>query len=101
MQTPPTKSTSGYREWRVNDKFHRLDGPAREWGDDDDKEWWANGELHRLDGPACEYKEGDNWWCVKGKRLSGPLELLKHGANWKDIAEWLTPREIAQCRTQK
>jgi len=26
---------SQYRCWRVNEKYHRLDGPAREWNDGD------------------------------------------------------------------
>ena len=65
------------------------------------KHWIINGEYHRLDGPAVERINGTKHWYIKDKRLSGPLGLLEHGANWKDLVEWLTPREIAKCRTQK
>jgi len=65
------------------------------------KRWYANEFYHRLDGPAVESLNGYREWWVNGKKLSNPLDLLKHGANWKDLAEYLTPREIAKCRTQQ
>ena len=43
----------GTKSWRLNGKFHRLDGPAIEWTDGT-KSWYQNGKLHRLDGPALE-----------------------------------------------
>ena len=39
------------KEWRINGKFHREDGPAIEWSNGD-KEWYLNGRRHREDGPA-------------------------------------------------
>jgi hypothetical protein len=35
--------------------FHRLDGPAIIW---DNEEWWVDGKRHRINGPACEYVNG-------------------------------------------
>jgi len=63
--------------------------------------WLTNGIIHRLDGPAVEYPSGNKEWWVNGKILSGPLKLLEHGANWKDLAEYLTPREIAKIKLDK
>ena len=63
------------------------------------KVWIVNGLLHREDGPAFEWANGNKDWYVNGEYLSGPLNLLGYSANWKDLVEWMTPREIALCRT--
>ena len=93
---------NGNKRWYANGKLHREDGPAVERANGD-KEWWVEGKLHRLDGPAREYTlvlrgelKVEHWWCVKGKRLSSPFELLKYGAKLEDIAQYLTAREIAK-----
>jgi len=97
---PAIEDINGNKYWYVNGLLHHLNGPAVEscYGT---KEWWVNDKRHRLDGPAIEYTSETKKWYVNGKELSGPLDLLKHGAKLEDIAEYLTPREIAQCRTQK
>ena len=52
----------GTREWWLNDRRHREDGPAREWADGT-KEWYRDGLLHREDGPAVEWAdEIQEWW---------------------------------------
>jgi len=38
-------SSSGTKEWYLNSKFHREDGPAVEYAGGD-KEWWLNGKLY-------------------------------------------------------
>jgi len=48
---------NGDREWRLNDKCHREDGPAIEHADGS-KSWYLNGKLHREDGPAIECAGG-------------------------------------------
>jgi antitoxin component YwqK of YwqJK toxin-antitoxin module len=58
---------NGRREWWVNGKRHRLDGPAVENGSY--KTWYVDGKLHRLDGPAVENGDTKSWW-VDGKRLT-------------------------------
>ena len=66
---PPDKP----REWRVNGRLHREDGPARIWADGG-QEWWINGILHREDGPAIIYPNGNKEWYVNGNRhrVDGP-----------------------------
>jgi hypothetical protein len=60
-------NAGGTKEWYLNDKLHREDGPAVEWADGD-KCWYLKGKLHREDGPAREYANGDKRWYLNGKR---------------------------------
>jgi hypothetical protein len=60
---------NGDKEWWVNGKLHRLEGPAIEsnhekpqWVD----QWWCNGMLHRHDGPAIVRWDGMNKWYTWG-----------------------------------
>ena len=68
-----TVNKSGDKEWRLNGKLHRLDGPAIEWADGTES-WFHNGYLHRLDGPAVKDAVGSTVWKRYGKfhRLDGP-----------------------------
>ena len=43
----------GSKQWYLNGKLHREDGPACEWANGD-KSWLLNGQHHREDGPAIE-----------------------------------------------
>ena len=36
--------------------------------DNGDKEWYLNGKRHREDGPAGEYANGDKFWYLDGKQ---------------------------------
>ena len=56
-------------EWKLNDKFHREDGPACEYANGD-KAWFINGKLHREDGPAVEYASGAKEWYINGEELT-------------------------------
>ena len=56
------------RFYYLDDKSHRLDGPAREWNDGT-KSWWQNGVLHRIDGPAIEYLNGIKYWYYEDKYI--------------------------------
>ena len=33
------------------------------------KEWYLNGKLHREDGPAIEWSDGSKSWYLNGKQL--------------------------------
>jgi hypothetical protein len=48
---------NGYREWYLNGKCHRQDGPAIEHSDGT-REWYLNGDVSRQDGPAIENPNG-------------------------------------------
>jgi hypothetical protein len=37
---------SGTKQWFLNNKLHREDGPAIEWANGD-KEWYLTGQRHR------------------------------------------------------
>jgi hypothetical protein len=60
---------AGDKEWWLNGKRHRTDGPAVEWADGD-KHWWLNGQPHRADGPAIERASGSKHWFLNGQTTS-------------------------------
>ena len=66
---PALEDADGNKFWHLNDKCHREDGPAVE-GADGTKEWLLNGKLHREDGPAAECANGDKYWYLNGKEIS-------------------------------
>jgi hypothetical protein len=68
MQPVMTEWADGVKEWRLNGKFHRTDGPALEYADGR-KDWVLHGEFHREDGPAIEDANGVNSWYLHGKYL--------------------------------
>jgi hypothetical protein len=62
-----------YKYWLIeyrneNNKYHRLDGPAREYSDGE-KWWYKNGKFHRLDGPAIEYSTCHKSYYFNGKQI--------------------------------
>ena len=66
---PAVEWANGNKSWYLNGKLHREDGPAVEWANGY-KKWYLNGNLHREDGPACEWADGDKFWYLNGKCLS-------------------------------
>ena len=58
----------GAREWYLNGKRHREDGPAFEHVNGARREWYLNGKRHREDGPAVEFANGIREWYLTGKR---------------------------------
>ena len=59
----------GTKEWWLDGKRHRTDGPAAEHADGT-KEWWLDGKRHRTDGPAFEAANGGKWWHLDGLYMS-------------------------------
>ena len=116
-----TVNKNGAKEWRLNGKFHRLDGPAVEiFGSkvwflnglhhriggpavefiNGNKEWWVNGKRHRLDGPAVEYAaDGFKRWYLNGKlhRDDGPAVIYGTG----DKEYWLDYKEYTKDKFNK
>ena len=80
LDGPAIEHPNGSKEWYQNDKLHRLDGPAFEHPNGT-KSWYQNGKLHRLDGPAIEHPNGDKTWWVENKlhRLDGPAIEWSNG----------------------
>ena len=76
--------SDGTKEWHLNGKFHRVDGPAVERANGT-KEWYLNGKLHRVNGPAVEWSDGAKQWYVNGKlhRIDGPaIENINGAKDW-------------------
>ena len=74
---------SGTKEWRLNGRFHRVDGPAIEYTDGT-KVWYLNDKLHRVDGPAIEYPNLNNEWWLNSKPCK-PIEVFKAATHEQQI----------------
>jgi len=72
----------GNKEWYLNGKYHRVDGPAI-IGADGSKFWHLNGESHRVDGPAVELADGSKEWWVDGIEYTSKKEYAKAIADYK------------------
>jgi len=86
----------GAKEWFLNGKLHREDGPAVEYADGA-KSWFLNGQLHREDGPAIEYADGDKDWFLNGQlhREDGPaIECTDGTKSWYLNGQKLTREEF-------
>jgi hypothetical protein len=60
--------SNGQKEWYLDGKHHREDGPAIEYAGGS-KSWCINGSFHREDGPAIEWYDGGKSWWYDGKLL--------------------------------
>jgi len=78
---------NGNREWYLNGKLHRIDGPAVEYYNGA-KFWYLNGKYHRTDVdemgvslPAIEFANGDKSWYLNDKRhrTDGPALEYANG----------------------
>ena len=81
MKSKCTTSLDGTKEWYLDGKRHREDGPAYE-SSGGTKAWWLNGVLHRKDGPAIEHSNGTKEWFLNNKNYSEQdyyKELFKRG----------------------
>jgi len=79
-----TRRRNGDREWRVEGKLHREDGPAVEY-EEGGGEWWLHGVNHRDDGPAAVFPDGSFAWYRNGlpHRVGGPALWEPDGrAGW-------------------
>ena len=74
---------NGTREWYLNGKYHREDGPAIEYTNGS-RLWYLNGKRHREDGPACECANGTREWYLNGKyhREDGPAVEFADGSRY-------------------
>jgi hypothetical protein len=81
----------GTKRWFLNDKLHRIDGPAIE-RINGSKQWWLNGRLHRIGGPANDSVIGYKEWLINGQvhRDDGPAVIFPSGAKryWLNGTEY-------------
>jgi len=88
-------SDNGDKEWFLDDKRHRVDGPAYEDASGS-KEWYLHGKRHRVDGPAIEYAYGGKHWYLDGKRhrVDGPAIEYAYGSK-----EWyLDDKQLTEAQ---
>lgn len=69
----PTNDSMDIVYYNVDNKMHRLYGPAYISKKFDIEAWYKDGELHRKDGPAYRHKNC-RYWYLNGQlhRLDGP-----------------------------
>jgi len=77
---------NGYKEWCLNGKCHREDGPAIERANGD-KFWYKEDKLHREDGPAKDFANGDKYWYLNGKNYTEAEFKKKIAKNSKGSCE--------------
>jgi hypothetical protein len=65
---PAIEYCEGDKSWYQNGELHRIDGQAYECVNGH-KEWWQNDKLYRIDGPAVEYSDGDKDWYYKDQKI--------------------------------
>jgi hypothetical protein len=99
-----TVRPGGSIEWRNKEgKYHREDGPAREWPAQDAKAWYRNGKLHRDDGPAMVGPLGKSWH-RNGKRHREEGPAVEHAdgrKEWYRHGKELTAAEFAAIREKE
>ena len=67
--TVEIETADGSKEWWVDGKLHRTDGPAVVMADGR-KEWRVDDKLHRTDGPAVEKADGTRKWYINGEKMT-------------------------------
>jgi hypothetical protein len=90
------ESAGGDKEWYLNGKRHRTDGPAVELANGG-KEWWLNGQPHRADGPAIERASGSKHWFLNGQRhrTDGPAIECTAPSWWLNGVKQKKPRKLS------
>ena len=81
---PAIEYPDGTKFWYLNGKLHRIDGPAIEYPNGE-KHWYLNGYHHRTDGPAAEYSDGTKEWCLNGQCRKNPPKSYKNPLQLGDL----------------
>lgn len=86
------------KEYKLNGKLHRLDGPAMEYCNEPDVySWYLNGKLHRIGGPAISSGAIEKRWYANGvlHREDGPASINCNGVeSWYVNGKRLTKEEF-------
>jgi len=78
----------GTKRWYLNNKLHRIDGPAVEYANGD-KFWYLNGKLHRTDGPAVKCITGYEAWYLNGKMVNKENVIINYNITEKEYIEFV------------
>jgi hypothetical protein len=89
---PAVEYTNGSKFWYQNGEYHREDDPAVEWANGS-KEWYLNGKLHRENGPAVEYPDGSKEWFLNGEECT-EAEFLKKTSRIEEVSSSETEEVI-------
>ena len=92
---PAVEEANGTKFWHLNGERHREDGPAVE-GADGYKAWYLNGKRHREDGPAVEWAYGEKSWYLNDElhREDGPaIEYVDGTKFWYLNGKYYTESE--------
>lgn len=93
------------RWYNENDELSREDGPAIEYRGESvavsngTKEWYLNGKRHRKDGPAIEWSDGAKEWYLDGKRHRADGPAVEDGNGYKEY--WLNNNEYTKEKYKK
>ena len=91
-----TVAANGTKQWRnERGEYHRIDAPAFETVEGH-KEWFIDNKLHRVDGPAIEYSfDGRKEYWIDGQHMREkefykhpkcmPLITLRPETDWKAL----------------
>jgi hypothetical protein len=85
--------SNGSKEWYLNGKHHREDGPAVEWPDGS-KAWYLNGKRHREDGPAIERPNGYKAWYLNDEQIT--LEMKSKNPKVQRLQEFMKIQEVLE-----
>ena len=83
----------GSKEWFLNGKRHREDGPAIEYSNGP-KFWYLNDKLHREDGPATEWADGTKEWYLNGKKIT--FGFKRKNPKVKALQELMKTQEVLE-----
>lgn len=78
------REIGGRREYSLNGKLHRENGPAIERSNGT-LEWYVHGERHRENGPAIQMKNGSRFWYRNGelhRKEGAALEMVSGASAW-------------------
>jgi hypothetical protein len=77
---------NGEKQWWLNGKCHREEGPAVVCPNGE-KQWWLNGLIHRENGPAMVWANGREYWFLNGKEVDKKTVELYYMLKYKKVLD--------------
>lgn len=66
----------GTKIWYLDNKRHRINGPAIEYCDGY-KAWYQHDKRHRIDGPAIIHTNRVNEWWINDRKIGSDEEITR------------------------